>query len=673
MNKIIVVGHPQSGYEQVLHLLVQCGMAPALPLRRENLPPEQISAVLIKAHGAVPVEQVQSAEQLQQIQVAPVWQGMVLDLMLGNLEQTLWGWSDSQAIYLLDYWKEQDPKVVFVLVYDEPQTAYTRFTLELATAQPEELQRRMDAWVAYNAALLHFHLRNPQRSVLVHAQQVQPSASSYLQQLSERIAAPLQLPSNQLLQAAQEVPAQIAVPPVSATDLPHNAQVALLASLLVDAHPQAQALYEELQAAASLPLNTGSPGALALHGTGTQACYQAWQACIAQYQMLASGAKAQQELQTKIDQHIEAEARIKSEWQVAQAYAEQLASEQQEENDLLQTQLHKVQQELEHLDQQGKQQKQDLQAQITQHLEAEAKLKAEWQAAQAQATQSASAQQAENDLLLIQLQKVQEALERLHQQDQQQTQELQAQIKQRTEIQAKLKAQELAAQAQAKQLATAQEALQKAQTELNAAQAQTKLHNEVQAKLKAQEQATQTQAKQLATVQATLQKTQTELNAAQKKTASAELQQENSILLEQLHTAQEELERYYLENLKLKAEQKPQPKEYYGAASRIKQQLSYRLGATMIAKSRSLGGWLSMPFALRAQVKRFRQEGAIDQEENLPPISKYRDAQKAEQVKRHLSYRLGTRMLANAKSLSGCLAMPWALYAEVRNFRKNRA
>jgi hypothetical protein len=488
----------------------------------------------------------------------------------------------------------------------------------------------MDAWVAYNAALLHFHLRNPQRSVLVHARQVQPSARSYLQQLSERIAAPLQLPSNQV-SPQDQVPAQVAAPPTpaAAAGLPRNAQVDLLVNLLVDAHPKAQTLYEELQAAASLPLSMGgaqpaSRGALVPYGAGLQqACYQAWQACVAQYQMLADNAKVQQALQTQVEQHIGAEIDLRTELQAAQNQAQQWASKQREENDLLQVQLHKTQEELEHLHLEGQKQEQELHAQIKQHIEAEAELQTQWQAAQAQAKQSASAQQEESNLLITQLHKVQEELEGLYRRGQKQEQELQTQVKQQSQAQAKLKAQEQTAQAQAKQLAS---------------------------------------------VQAELQKTQAGLNAAQRKAASAELQQENTLLLEQLHKAQEELERYYLENRKLKADQ---PKAYYGAADRVKQQLAYQLGATMIAQSRSFGGWLSMPFALRVQAKRFRQDQSAQQE--LPPIAQYRDADKAERVKQHLSYRLGARWLANAKSLGGWISMPWALYAEVKDFRKKRA
>ncbi|CAM4263304.1 hypothetical protein COAQ111491_13800 [Comamonas aquatilis] len=198
MKKIVIVGHPQSGYEKVEHLLVECGMARAEPSRREGLTPVQINDTLMKAHGAVSLAQLESVEQLQQITVAPIWQGMALDLMLTNLDQRLWGWADPQAIYLLDYWKEQDPNVVFVMVYAEPETMLTRMPIEQAASSQGELRHRMNVWKAYNAALLCFHLRNPGRSILVHARQVQASAQISLGHISARIDAILHLPPNLL-------------------------------------------------------------------------------------------------------------------------------------------------------------------------------------------------------------------------------------------------------------------------------------------------------------------------------------------------------------------------------------------------------------------------------------------------------------------------------------------
>lgn len=498
MNKIIVVGHPQSGLEKVEELLLACGMAQALPSCREGFTPGQISTTLLKAHGVLPVQQVRSADELQQIAVAPVWQGLALDLVLANMDQSLWGWADTQAVYLLDYWKTQDPQTMFVLVYDTPQSALTRHAVDELETDPEALQAKVNAWMAYNAALLSFHLRNTERSFLVHADQVQTAAPHYLQQLSARIDIPLQLPGvsqrepgntadateagNNALPVPQEEAAIAVYDKVQVgqvQDLHGNALAQWLAQQLLEEHPEVGELYAQLQAAASMPLRTQQQGQALLAAHGMQQRYQAWTAFVAQ--------------QTAIQQS-----------------AARLA------------QLPKV---------------------------------------------------------LADLKAAQEKAEKLQQ--------------------------------------------------------------------------------------------------AVAKPASTELEEENELLLTQLHKVQEELERYYLENRQLKAggavmQPAHNKKTYYGAADRIKQQLSYRLGATMIAQSRSIGGWLGMPFALRAEAKRFKQDQAARAKQKLPPIAQYRDAHEAERVKRHLSYRLGARMIANSKTLGGWISMPWVLLAEAKAFERER-
>jgi len=180
----------------------------------------------------------------------------------------------------------------------------------------------------------------------------------------------------------------------------------------------------------------------------------------------------------------------------------------------------------------------------------------------------------------------------------------------------------------------------------------------------------QTKTKQLTDAQSKLK--QQEQAAQKTKNQITELQQESELLLNQLHKVQEELERYYLENQKLKANQKPKAKTYYGAADRIKGELPYRLGACLIKQSRSLGGWFALPFALRTEVKRFHQSATSDARKKLPPIDQYNDAHEAERIKNHLSYRLGACMLNHSKTLGGWLTMPWALYAENKTFQQAR-
>jgi hypothetical protein len=151
-----------------------------------------------------------------------------------------------------------------------------------------------------------------------------------------------------------------------------------------------------------------------------------------------------------------------------------------------------------------------------------------------------------------------------------------------------------------------------------------------------------------------------------------DLEEENDLLLTQLHIVQEELERYYLENQELiKKQPKPKPKPY-GAAERVQQQLSYRLGAAIIANSRSLGGCLKMPFSLIGVTRAYRADLRAKANLKLPPIHAYADAHEAERYRQHLSFQLGQTMLKHIKTPWGWLWMPFAINRIVKNFRKER-
>lgn len=487
-NHILVVAHPSAQAQQVFELLKAAGVQEALPSRREQLSAQALTETLLKAHG-LQWRDGQVPTDIESVEASPMWQSLVLDLVLGNMEQPLWAWLDPQAVHLLDFWQQQSEQTVFMLVYDDLHNIYQQCLQSGADASPESINTKVQSWVAYNEALLQFHLRNPERSFLVHAKQVAQSAQSYVQQINQRVAAPLELAAGH--SAASEEPVDTAEQPISqlaSTELQTQPSATTqpstdgLANWLIEqlVHTQADALqlYEEMQAAANLPLAQPVVSAPAADAVGLQ---QAWASFVPVQQQHSRNtqrvADLQQQLQTLQQQHAQVQALTDSE-------------------------------------------------------------------------------------------------------------------------------------------ATAKQALQ------------------VQLK-----------------------------NA----------EEENALLLEQLHKVQEELERYYLENHQLKAKGiAAQSKVYYGAADRVKQQLAYRLGATMIRQSRSIGGWLNMPFALSAETKRFRQDQAAGKDQQLPPIAQYRDAHEAERIKQHLSYRLGARMIANSKTLGGWVSMPWALLGEAKAFRKER-
>jgi hypothetical protein len=503
MNKLLIVGHPSSRYQLVEQLLNDCGMKPALPSRREALAPTEISAILLKAHGVSPLTQAVLDAPIRQIEPGPIWHGMALDLILGNLEQALWGWSDSQSIYLLDYWRAQDPTITFILVYDNLSNVLVQSGTDGSPTQ-DELEQRVRNWRIYNEALLHFYLRNTERALLVHAQQVGFSVNICLQQVSARISAPLEDPARLSKEMVNSDSPELNEDPLtSAMDLVHQsvplaegeAQLlevlypikAFLGDVLTQDFPEAVALYDELQAAASIPLADGAQGDLA-----RQALH------------------AMNSLQGELDR-------------------------------LLRT-------------------SQDRQNKLEALL----------------ASQERAIEQS-NKLELLELQQ------------------------------------------QSSQYGTGGNG-----------------------------------------------------NGLLVERDQSELVAENQRLLEQLHRAQEDMERFYLENQSLKAAAKPQKAVYYGAAERVKRQLSYRLGATMIEKSRSVGGWVSMPWALVRETRRFLNDRAKQSAEKMPPLSAYDDAYEAEHVKKHLSYRLGALLLTNVRSPVGWVKLPFVLRHEIKVYKKEK-
>jgi len=552
--------------------------------------------------------------------------------MLGNLDQRFWGWSDPGAIHLLEYWKQLDPSINFVFVYADPQSALLGTEPDEDLGNEPSVKAKLLNWHAFNRAMLHFHHRNPQRGVLVHSEQVRLSVRAYLQQLRTQLNAPLQDPPAHLLLAEEEGGAAVglAVRDISAaaddgytdrdalvasgqsvTDPARQLVIAdesdltrYLATQCVAEHPIVVELHEELQAVANLPLESAVRPAASVE--------RAWAGL--------------QQQRSKLEQQ---RAALRAQQQIARELQQQVDAHRSASEDAAQR-IDTLSIELERLH-----------SELTAHGNTKE----------------------ENELLLTQLHQVQEELERLFLSSK--THEVAL-----SETTKKLEAARAEEQRLNKQLAGQSESNQAAEKRITGLSAELEAVNAKERKLKnefaATQSAQQAAAKRIAALS-------TELDALRKATADQDdLKEENELLLTQLHQVQEELERYFLETQRLKQTMVPRAAPLYGAADRVKQQLTYRLGATMIERSRSLGGWISMPFALIGTTRRFRADVRTRGDEKLPPISKYQDRHEAERVKQHLSYRIGAAFLRNVKSPLGWMCLPFALRREVKAFRLER-
>jgi hypothetical protein len=394
MNKVVIVGHPTSGYEEVEALLHQCGVQPPMPSRHEKLLPQDITATLCKAHKVPPLDTFVEEEDIVQIEAGPVWHGMALDLMLGNLDQQLWGWADPQTIHALHYWATLDPKLGFVLVYDEPhRVLMAAARTGVVPPSAHELTRLLDNWSAYNGAMLRFYLRHPGRCLLFHAHQAQLQLVTCVQQLEPMLDAPLLVPDAptiSLAVAGGDLPA-VLTQAVIAAGTERSGALSLLADcsaerFLVEgvlaSHPRATQLYAELQSAANLPFEQV--------GRSSTGANQAWEMWVQQravwFDML-------QQLYSKYQGTNEELSQLRTRLEYTRVT-------QARENDRLLDQLYQAQKELETTRLQQREAIGSAQAAVTQAVAANVEVQRQLSS--------------ENELLLDQLHQVQKELERYY-------------------------------------------------------------------------------------------------------------------------------------------------------------------------------------------------------------------------------------------------------------------
>ncbi len=193
MNKIIIVGHPNSNFEFVEKISLQYGMGTPHTSKRENLSPQNITEIICKAYNTPKISEVTSTSDFSPLQVSAVWHGMALDLFLNNLEQKFWGWSDPYAIYTLDYWLSLDENLTFILVYNHPRSVLEQAANNQESFVNNTIGHLIDNWIAYNTALLNFYYNNRERCLLISSEQINKNTGHFLERLESVFKIPLNL------------------------------------------------------------------------------------------------------------------------------------------------------------------------------------------------------------------------------------------------------------------------------------------------------------------------------------------------------------------------------------------------------------------------------------------------------------------------------------------------
>ncbi|HCO3510962.1 TPA: kfiB protein, partial [Escherichia coli] len=185
MNKLVLVGHPGSKYQIVEHFLKEIGMNSPNYSTSNKISPEYITASLCQFYQTPEVNDVVDEREFSAVQVSTMWDSMVLELMMNNLNNKLWGWADPSIIFFLDFWKNIDKSIKFIMIYDHPKYNLMRSVNNAPLSL--NINNSVDNWIAYNKRLLDFFLENKERCVLINFEAFQSNKKNIIKPLSNII------------------------------------------------------------------------------------------------------------------------------------------------------------------------------------------------------------------------------------------------------------------------------------------------------------------------------------------------------------------------------------------------------------------------------------------------------------------------------------------------------
>lgn len=162
MKIIVTTGHPAADLAGIHAALTSTGLADSLPSRREGLSPGDIVQRYLRTtdFGWQP-------GAIRQLSPGRLWDELLADLLLANLDVRQWGWNDAGALCLLDWLAAYDPQICFVLAYNSPAQSVGRSLAGGATA--EQVDSALAVWKACSAEMLAFFHRQRGRCVLVNS------------------------------------------------------------------------------------------------------------------------------------------------------------------------------------------------------------------------------------------------------------------------------------------------------------------------------------------------------------------------------------------------------------------------------------------------------------------------------------------------------------------------
>ncbi|HDX1047360.1 protein HyaE [Pasteurella multocida] len=602
MKKVIIIGHKQSNYQNVEKAFQYYGMNPPHPSKREKMSPIEIGDVLNKVlpdlnkapenlsllpnkkiKGSSIKNKSRKKSRNSTVKTTSLWDNLYLDLVLANIDQEFWGWSDPNSLQLLDYWANIDQDIHFVFVYDKPENLFQHnFIEESIELDSEKIKEKLEEWEKYNEKLLMFFNKYKERSVLINSRQIRKSIQNSIPKIYKELSASEVTLEKILHEDRLDIPSE---------NLNENLDPLsdLIISNVLKKHYSTVELYEKLQRESSLPyLDTNKVNDISL-------AINAWQEMI----------KRNKEYQILTAEHKNTETFLL-----------------EEKNKLVEKTKEIVREKEKNI-----KDKKDLEIQIE-----ALQLKLEKYFIESNALKE------DNKKLSIEIDDLNIKKEENIKSLKKEIETLKAEIEKNHIENKNLK-----------------------ETNKSSLIEIEKLNREKEDDNK-QKEKTITLLKKEDSIKSN------ELDRKNEEIKNYKIIIEDNIkekksLENQVEALQFELEKYFIENKKIK--EKP---PLWGASKVIRSTLEYQLGRTMIEKSRSIIGFIMLPISLILVYLSFKIS-EIRKDKNII-LHEYQDYYEAMKLKNHLSYKLGEVFIINFKNPIKWILLPYRLYKTVFNFKK---
>lgn len=185
MTILLTVGTRHSGALEVSSLLSEAGVAAPLPSADGNLSPEMLQAQILRSLEIDPNQR----DSLAQVDVGSRWHQAAGSLLKASHHLPVWGWFDPASLLFMDFWLAADPRMRVLIVYADPPEELVRSAADAPSADAGAAAVLRD-WERWNDALLRYHFRHPDRTLLVNSHAAMEDPGKLLELMARSIGTP---------------------------------------------------------------------------------------------------------------------------------------------------------------------------------------------------------------------------------------------------------------------------------------------------------------------------------------------------------------------------------------------------------------------------------------------------------------------------------------------------